>query len=175
MTSGFRIGTHLAELAEVAYDNPAANGQILDALVSPPSENRANAPFLIQLAADFAWLSHPGRFGDVRLETAAARQSAELGTPVGRTSSHQGRPRVLHVLTQAQALGGHTRLVWRWMMEDRNRSHSLALTAQAGIPIPSELANATVAAGGRINVVGGSSIHSSRGQHGYANSPPAVT
>ena len=58
---------------------------------------------------------------------------------------------VLHVLTTAYQVGGHTRLAWRWIERDDGRVHSVALTRQAYEPLPTYLPEVVRARRGRIH------------------------
>jgi hypothetical protein len=53
------------------------------------------------------------------------------------------------VLTDAQPTGGHTRLAWRWIRQDRQRRHDVVLLDQTGV-VPLELVQATRSTGGRV-------------------------
>lgn len=97
-------------------------------------------------AAEVAWFHHPGRFTSPKLERILHLVGRRL-TPLARRPSLRPRPaagdvaRVLHVLTEAYNLGGHTRLAWRWMAADGNRHHEIVLTSHSG-PVPEALVSA---------------------------------
>lgn len=59
------------------------------------------------------------------------------------------RGRVLHVLTEAYVVGGHTRLAYRWIDNDP-RCSDVALTHHSG-PVPPALVEAVERSGGRIH------------------------
>lgn len=63
--------------------------------------------------------------------------------------------RVLHVLTKAIGIGGHTRYALRWLQQDEGRVHSLVLTGQTG-ELPGSLSDAVAASGGHVHRLGGS-------------------
>ncbi len=124
------------------------------------SRRDETAAVYTQLAADFAWCNHSGLFASGRLE----RILMEIGKrclPYNKTerkkliskSNKSGDtlfPRsVLHVLTEAYQVGGHTRLAWRWIELDKHRTHSVALTRQAGTPTPLDLQNAVDSVNGK--------------------------
>lgn len=84
-----------------------------------------------EMAADHAWNGHPGFFVDDRLERLLGQIGAAATTPsrsrVFSDGSNSPR-RVLHVLTEAYGIGGHTRFVWRWIEADAGRQHCVVLT-----------------------------------------------
>lgn len=104
----------------------------------------------LQSAARFASSNHPGEFWNSAWDTVAARLAErvpawDLGSGSVEVGGH-----VVHILTQAYEIGGHTRLVARWIAADSNHMHSVVLTGQQGLPVPSELAAAVAAAHGTI-------------------------
>ena len=106
---------------------------------------------LVQSAAGIVALRHPGRFADARLEAVLARAAASALPAQERGPGGGG---VLHVLSNALEVGGHTRLAWRWMERDTGRRHSFVVTRPAG-PAPDALLAAARATGGREVVVPG--------------------
>lgn len=110
-----------------------------------------------QLAARYASGNHPGTFSSPALETLLAGVGAATMPPceweVGPRSA-AGPRRVLHVLTKAIGVGGHTRYALRWLEHDRGRIHSLALTGQTG-DVPGALVAAVTASGGEVRSLGG--------------------
>lgn len=99
------------------------------------------------LAANYAWLAPVGLLSDTRLERIvvhAVRGPARVSVDGDR---HEGR--VLHVLSEAYSIGGHTRLAWRWMSRDQRTSH-VVLTNQDG-PVPDELVATAHASGGDLH------------------------
>ena len=109
-----------------------------------------------EMAADQAWNCHPGFFADDRLE----RLLAEIGAAVGPVSDSRAAPSsdlprsVLHVVTEAYAIGGHTRFVWRWIEADRRRRHCVVLTRHR-LPggVPHRLRSAAQATGGWLRAL----------------------
>ena len=80
---------------------------------SEASERRGrydDAARLLQVAAALAWFSPTGLFVSPRLEAAAIRIGIATIATIPHDRPVQDRQRVLHVLTKAQAIGGHTRL-----------------------------------------------------------------
>ena len=103
-----------------------------------------------QIAGQFAYLHHPGRFASPRIERVLNEMGRDL-IRSARTEAREpdGRERVLHVLTEGYDTGGHTRFAWRWIQRDRARDHDVALTNPL-VPPPGELAAAAAAAGGDV-------------------------
>jgi hypothetical protein len=129
IASNFGEFERLAETAE-AY---AAKGDFTSAAV------------YAQSAAEFTIWNHTGLFASPRLE----RMLIEIGTKVVSRSAGISRRavrkhpvNVLHVLTQAYTIGGHTRLVWRWIQRDANRRHSVVFTGQGARAVPKKLVDA---------------------------------
>ncbi len=107
-----------------------------------------------QVASKYAASQHPGLFASPRLERtllAIGRRLAPPGPPAPPPQAEPGR--VLHVLTQVARIGGHTRMLWRWIEQDRGRVHSVALTRQMAVAVPSALREAVAATGGVIHVL----------------------
>lgn len=111
-----------------------------------------------QLAAGFAWNSHPGAYCSPPLENMLLRIAGGLGAvalppeyrlPDGGLS----RRRVLHVLTTALPTGGHTRVVERWIRNTmHNETHSIIIDS-SGSYIPQWLRDAVQSSGGRLIVL----------------------
>jgi hypothetical protein len=98
------------------------------------------------IAANFAWHSPIGSLGDPALE----RLVRDAVRPDGdvRIDPDRGDGRVLHVLSEGYAVGGHTRLAWRWISRD-TRPSDVALTMQRA-PAPEHLRAAVAGSGGRV-------------------------
>jgi glycosyltransferase involved in cell wall biosynthesis len=98
-------------------------------------------------AANYAWLAPVGLLSDVRLERTvvhAVRGSAAVSVDGDRRAG-----RVLHVLSEAYSVGGHTRLAWRWMNRDE-RTSDVVLTNQH-VPVPDPLVESVRASGGDLH------------------------
>lgn len=98
------------------------------------------------VAANYAWRAPTGLLSDPRLERLAV--SAVRGAGRVAVDGTRSSGRVLHVLSEAYSVGGHTRLAWRWISRDRRRS-DVALTHHAG-PVPDQLVATVTASGGRV-------------------------
>jgi hypothetical protein len=109
-----------------------------------------------EMAAEQAQKSHPGFFVDDSLEQLLARIGLATTTRAlsWKGSGSDWPQRVLHVLTEAYAIGGHTRLVWRWIEADRGHRHCVVLTRHQALgPLPRPLLTATQATGGWVRAL----------------------
>ncbi len=112
---------------------------------------------LVEGAARVACFAHGGRFAAPELERIAIeignRTSAEHADAAPDRRAAEGRRRVLHVATRLLPLGGHSRLLANWILNDTGSRHSVAVTAQGRQPIPSFIAEAVRAGGGDLTVL----------------------
>ena len=99
------------------------------------------------VAANYAWLAPIDLLSDVRLERTVVHTIRGTGTVTVDGGRRNGR--VLHVLSEAYTIGGHTRQVTRWMKRDP-RTSDVVLTNQQG-PVPDGLVDAVRAAGGELH------------------------
>lgn len=68
--------------------------------------------------------------------------------------SQSHRPKnVLHVCTSVMSIGGHSRMLWRWMQQDQESIHSLALTKQESHEIPQVLQDCVSKSDGKIYIL----------------------
>ncbi|TBR59163.1 glycosyl transferase family 1 [Westiellopsis prolifica IICB1] len=58
--------------------------------------------------------------------------------------------RVLHVASAVQSIGGLGRMIWRWIEQDTESTHSLVLTQQASAYVPKIIKDAVSKSGGKI-------------------------
>jgi hypothetical protein len=107
---------------------------------------KAEAAALCQLAGHYAWANHAGIFASPASESLVRSLSPPAPAPEGRRSTEIER--VLHVLTRAGTIGGHTRLVDRWMELDSRHRHSIATTS--ALAVPDLLARSARARGGSV-------------------------
>lgn len=114
----------------------------------------AAAAAYTQVAANYASWNHTGVWRSELLENTLALVGSSISSVSGgskRTTARNCNPRrILHVMTEAYGVGGHTRFVWRWMEMDSTRAHSLALTSQGRRDVPAPLAKSVAAAGGEL-------------------------
>jgi hypothetical protein len=107
-----------------------------------------------QMAAEYAWRNHAGLFVSPRLEGLMWRVAEKAMEPSIRSTRsfpvNRSIKRVLHVITEAYGVGGHTRLAWRWIKSDLERVHSVFLTRQGAHEVPIALRDAMTSSGGRL-------------------------
>jgi len=114
----------------------------------------AESALYVQVAADYAWLHPTGLLASPELDSILQRIGAELPWPNSRGNqvrSNRSPRHVLHVLTEAVGVGGHTRFVWRWIQNDADRPHSVVLTRQGERQIPGPLKENAEATGGKFH------------------------
>lgn len=112
----------------------------------------ADATAMAQVAANHAVISHSGLFVSAALEQSllALGVAAVPSEGAARRPGLTGRGmRVLHVATQVDGIGGHVRMMRRWIGADRANEHALAMTRQTG-PVPELLRTVINETGGRI-------------------------
>jgi hypothetical protein len=113
----------------------------------------AAAAVQAETAASYTYFHHSGLWASPELErllTEIGREALDSGSQAELSAPDGGPRRVLHVLTRIASIGGHSRMVWRWIEEDDLRSHSVVLTRQGAIPIPPQVLDATSRRGGRV-------------------------
>jgi len=107
-----------------------------------------------QMAAFLAWQSHCGIFVSPSLET-ACRELSFLLTYKEQQGHQETRvfSNVTHLMTQAYEIGGHTKLVTRWIQNDDKHKHNVLLLNQGTLPIPEQLKIAVSSSKGTINFI----------------------
>ncbi|MDV2995717.1 MAG: hypothetical protein N4J56_005371 [Chroococcidiopsis sp. SAG 2025] len=107
-----------------------------------------------EIAALYATEQHCGLFVSPELEQillTIGRQTIPIDVTLNKNSSCNKAPRnILHVSTAVMGVGGHSRMLWRWIGQDTERSHSLVLTRQGLHEIPQFLSDAVNNSHGRI-------------------------
>lgn len=92
-----------------------------------------------QMAGQYAWMNHTGRFASPDLE----QLLAELGARLAQVPAREPRPRdvreVLHVVTQCYGTGGSTQAIACWIEQDGGRRHRVCITRQRGAPPPEKI------------------------------------
>lgn len=86
---------------------------------------------LVEISAQVAWVCHAGTFVLPDAET-VLREHAGLSDPLATVAADARRVehRTLHVVTEAYAIGGHTRLVKRWIDLIDDETHAVVLVRQ---------------------------------------------
>jgi len=104
------------------------------------------------MAARVAAHRHCGFFASPRLERMLISIGRDIKdeTTYRRPAAPKQPKRVLHVCTEVVDVGGHSKMLARWMREDSSREHSLALT-QHDRDVPAYIAEAVKNAGGAIH------------------------
>lgn len=114
----------------------------------------SDAVVAARVAADFASTNHTGMYVSPELEGLLQRAGRELSRrPRKRAAPTQHRRagmHVLHVLTAAYDIGGHTRLLWRWIERDPGRTHSVVFTHQRNLTPPHPLRRSVEHSGGHL-------------------------
>ncbi len=107
-----------------------------------------------QIAANYAQLNHCGFFVSFELEQLLlkiGRQAIASDSYPSKDSIFTGTAKnILHVSTHLSNIGGISRLMRRWIQQDTERSHSVALTRQAPNEVPEDLSNVVSSTQGRV-------------------------
>jgi glycosyltransferase involved in cell wall biosynthesis len=115
------------------------------------------AAIYAEIAAFYAVGKHCGLFVSPELESILS----EIGQKVipisfssGQSPSlHKTPKHILHVATSAKSIGGLSRMIWRWIRQDTERSHSVVITRQDAAEIPLLLREAVNNSHGQIYVL----------------------
>lgn len=107
-----------------------------------------------EMAAFYATWKHCGLFVSPELEQVLL----EIGRKVipshphhRKNNSASGKPKnILHVATSVQSIGGHSKMIGRWIQQDSDRCHSLVLTRQPRKEVPIPITDAVNNSGGKI-------------------------
>ena len=107
-----------------------------------------------EMAASYASGKHCGLFISQELEhiLLSIGRKAIRGSidSIKRSSFYETPKNVLHIATSMGSIGGHSRMLWRWIKQDTERSHSLVLTRQAPKVVPQLLRDSVFNSGGQI-------------------------
>jgi len=112
------------------------------------------AALFAEIAAYSATWKHAGFFANREVEDLLLA-IGRMGLEENRTATIKkpldpARPKILHVASWVTGLQGLNRLLWRWIMCDSLRSHSLAVTGHELDKIPEILREAVVQSDGYI-------------------------
>lgn len=129
----------VAQLAQIEHNEHEFQMLVQTARRHLDHDRPEAAAVYAQIAGQFAWMNHAGRFASPDVEDLLARlgeRCAGTSRPVARTA----RPRkILHVLTQAYQTGGSTREVACWVEQDEDRHHRVCVTRQGASTLPAFL------------------------------------
>jgi glycosyltransferase involved in cell wall biosynthesis len=106
-----------------------------------------------QIAANHAQLNHCGFFTSPDLENllvTIGKKTISSDYSPRKTLAEATPKKILHVSTNIGSIGGISRLMWRWIKQDQERSHSVALTRQVAENLPQGLKDAILASQGQI-------------------------
>ncbi|MBW4686022.1 MAG: glycosyl transferase family 1 [Komarekiella atlantica HA4396-MV6] len=108
-----------------------------------------------EIAALYATFQHCGLFVSPELEqlllTIGRKVIPNSLYSLNSTASLAGTPkRVLHVATHLPPIGGHAKMLYRWIQQDSERIHSIAITRQELENVPSFLKEAVNNSQGKI-------------------------
>jgi glycosyltransferase involved in cell wall biosynthesis len=107
------------------------------------------------IAAEYASLNqHCGLFVSPELENLLLTIGKEALQSSNYRCEHKslhGMPKnILHIVYGVWATGGHSRLLWRWIQQDTERSHSVVLTQMSVAGVPQVLKDAIFKGHGKI-------------------------
>jgi glycosyltransferase involved in cell wall biosynthesis len=109
-----------------------------------------------EIACAYAFRCHCGFFVSPDLEELLlmigqkAIQSRLYHPTSAPLSSHRKYSKILHVATTVWNVGGHSNMLWQWINQDSERSHSVVLTRQAPMKVPEKLSEAVLKSDGKI-------------------------
>lgn len=108
-----------------------------------------------EMAAFYAAWKHCGLFVSPELEQVLldiGKKVIPTYSSFRKSTSLPGKPKkILHIATTVQAIGGHSKMLCRWIQQDSNSCHSLVLTRQPRRDsIPKILKEAVNNSGGKI-------------------------
>jgi glycosyltransferase involved in cell wall biosynthesis len=108
-----------------------------------------------EMAAYHATAEHSGFFVNQELEKILidiGQQALSTDFKPRKKVFEQTKPnKVLHVLTSVRAIGGHTKMLCRWIQQDAERTHSVVLTRQElSYEVPQNLKSAVKDSRGKI-------------------------
>lgn len=111
-----------------------------------------------EMAAAHAANQHCGLFASPELErllVLIAQKTIDSNHQkiTNQQSSNRSPRQILHVASSVMGIGGHSRMLWRWIAQDSQSCHSLALTRQFPAAVPQVLADAIGNSGGKIHII----------------------
>lgn len=107
-----------------------------------------------QVAGHHAWSRHAGVFSSPRIENSIPEIAARLPSRASSAETHpRTSNRICHIVTRAWPVGGHTKLLVRWIRTNAEMHHDVVLTDQMGWKVPKPLVEAVRDSGGIITDV----------------------
>lgn len=103
----------------------------------------------VETAAHLGWYNDVGAWCSPALDRLVLELSERVALRV--PEPHEHAPTLLHVLTQAPVIGGHTALATSWALTDHTHDHSALITRSR--TVPHDLARAVEAGGGGVQVL----------------------
>jgi hypothetical protein len=118
----------------------------------------------VEIAAEYARSNHCGFYASTEIEEILLRigqksMPEKKFKSKGRSQSEHIK-NVLHVSTNVAIYSGIPRLIRRWIQQDNQRSHSLALTKQAPDEVPKLLREAVLNSQGKIFILNAGNANS---------------
>jgi Glycosyl transferases group 1 len=121
------------------------------------TRNYETAAVYSEMAAMHATHKHCGLFVSSELEEVLFNIGKKVvpntSSSVTNVKSHKALKNILHVSTTVMSIGGHSRMIWRWITQDKMRNHSLVLTRQANYEVPKALIDAVSESNGKIDIL----------------------
>jgi glycosyltransferase involved in cell wall biosynthesis len=109
------------------------------------------------VAATHAIMQHGGLFASDHLDRVLAEIGRNLPAAApaagGSVEGATAAAKVLHVATRVEPVGGLTSLMLRWIRQDADRVHSIAITRQIRPQVPEVITNAVRERGGAVHLV----------------------
>lgn len=111
------------------------NSFLYETALSGLSGLDAEGPELLDKVAQvclLAWRHHPGRFADGAVENLVLRHGQGLGLrpSTERLSHASNRPTTVHVVSEINKVGGHSRVLLKWIDRDHSSRHVVVFTNQ---------------------------------------------
>ena len=106
-----------------------------------------------QMAANYAQINHCGFFVNGELEKlllTIGKKAIPNNYHKRNISDLKSPNKILHVSTNIGSIGGISRLMGRWLEQDAERSHSVALTRQVAENVPQNIKDAVLNSKGKI-------------------------
>jgi hypothetical protein len=115
------------------------------------------AAIYAEIAALQATGKHCGLFMSPQLESILLEIGHKVIETSGVSTKKVASPtlpkNILHVVTAVKGIGGLTKMLWHWISQDSDRSHSIVLTRQDAAEIPNALKEAVKNSHGKIYIL----------------------